>query len=208
MQVVFTLVLAAIQAGCTLVLAVVALLAVVVALFKDEFWRRFRKPKLKVSYHFQKGSISSDADAYFVRLYVCNCGRTSARNVQVVLRSVNSLDSESCANQEFIPMPLSWLYHEDDTPWLGHIPPGTGAYCNLAQIIRPDSQTDPQLEFVIWEGRIPLGTPNKWGLGKYEVRVQIAGENVIANPEPKQIACPEWNDNKTQMQGAVLGSTK
>ncbi len=195
-------------ADYTLVLGVVTFLAVVVALFGEQFWRWLRKPKLKVSYDFQKGAVTSNnvsREAYFVRLYVHNSGHTSARNVQVVLHSVKPFDSHNWADEQFIPMYLSWLYHECN-PWLEHIPPRTGAYCNLAQILRPDEQTDPEIEFVTM--KTPLGIPNKWGLGRYEVQVQVAGENAIVNPDPMEIACPKWSGDKTQMQKAVLGSTK
>jgi len=191
-----------------IVLAGVASLAVLVAMFGEQLWRHWRRPVLKVSYHFRKGSVEANdvsIEAYFVRLYVYNDGKTSARNVQVVLLSVKSLDSHNSADEQFIPMHLSWLYHECN-PWLEHIPPEAGAYCNLAQILRPDEQTGPEIEFVTM--KTPIGIPNKWPLGKYEVQVQVAGENVIANPKPKQITCPEWNDDKAQMEGAVLGSTK
>jgi len=72
---------------------VITFAAVLVALFKDEFWRRWRRPELKGSIslspliatrgQFSDNQMALSADCYYLRLWVENLGKTRAEIVQV-----------------------------------------------------------------------------------------------------------------------------
>jgi hypothetical protein len=127
--------------------------AVLVALFKDEFLRWRRKPKLRVSiklaspdcqktrltYMVQKEVITSEtADCYYFRLWVENEGKTRAERVQVFASKLLRKKADGCFQDvdSFLPMNLRWT-HSNEIFTEG-ISPEMGRHCDLGRIVDPE----------------------------------------------------------------------
>jgi hypothetical protein len=132
----------------------ITLAAVLVALFKDEFWRHWRRPELKGSISLSppdcnKGPIfrqpdGLSADCYYLRLWVENTGKTRAEIVQVFAAKLlrKGADGTYAEAEDFNPMNLKWSHGEE--VFTSGISPGMGRHCNIGHLVNPRSKTPPR----------------------------------------------------------------
>jgi len=138
-------------------------LAVMVALFKDEILRWWRKPRLTVSitlappdchkttlnYAVQKAAITySSTDCYYLRVWVSNIGKTRAEKVQVFASKLSrrSADGSFKVVEAFLPMNLRWAHGQQagGTPeiFAEGISPMMGKHCDLGHVVDPEFRKD------------------------------------------------------------------
>lgn len=129
--------------------------AVLVALFKDEFMRRWWRPVLdasiavappdchltKMSYRIPSNGppIEGVSDCYYFRLWITNTGRGRAEKVQVFVRSLERqrADDKFEPVLRFSPMNLKWSHARNDATFADGISPGMGKHCDLAHMLDP-----------------------------------------------------------------------
>ncbi len=133
-------------------------LAVLVALFRDEIVRWWRKPKLTVSialqppdchkttldYRVQRTTlIIGSAECYYLRLWVQNLGQTRAESVQVFAANLSRRNADETFKQieSFLPMNLRWAHGQQRSGgpeiFAEGISPGMGKHCDLGRVIDP-----------------------------------------------------------------------
>jgi len=139
------------------------LCAVVVALFKDEYLRARRRPRLRVTaelklphchktflgpYEVQRTTLTTtSAPCYYLRLWIANRGKSRAENVQVFVASVlqRAADGTFVALSSFLPMNLRWSHGRPDGStevFAEGIAPGMGKHCDLLEIVHPDNRAE------------------------------------------------------------------
>jgi hypothetical protein len=161
--------------------ATATFLAVLVALFKDEFLRWRRKPKLRLSvslappdchkttvtYVVQKVAPTyNPADCYYLRLWVENVGKTRAERVQVFVAKLSRRTADGSFKNvdQFLPMNLRWSHAGSKTPeiFAEGISPEMGRHCDLAHLVDPTFRKDvgtisrpcpPQTQCSLWNWR-------------------------------------------------------
>lgn len=135
--------------------ATATLLAVLVALFKDEFLRWRRKPELRVSIalaspdchkttlNYRVTDSYRAADCYYLRIWVKNVGKTRAEQVQVFAEKLvkRHADGSFKKVESFLPMNLRWAHGQQgkDGPeiFAEGISPEMGKHCDLGHIVDP-----------------------------------------------------------------------
>jgi hypothetical protein len=131
--------------------------AVLVALFKDEFLRFRRRPKLEPSiklaspdchkthlnYQLIPTSIFGRTECYYLRLWIENRGKTRAEKVQVFAAKLSrkNADGSFAIVEDFLPMNLRWA-HAETAPngveiFADGISPQMGKHCDLGHIVNP-----------------------------------------------------------------------
>lgn len=137
--------------------AISTFLAVLIALFKEEIIRIFRRPNLRVSVklgppdcHKTQVSyvaqgiapISGIADCYYLRLWVENKGTIRAEKVQVFAARLwrRLADGSFKQVEEFLPMNLRWTHSGSRIQpeiFADGISPKMGRHCDLGHIVDP-----------------------------------------------------------------------
>lgn len=141
--------------------SIATLLAIVVALFKEQLVRIWRRPKLEARVRLsapdchktemtlinkETGALIERADCYYFRLWVENTGNQRAEKVQVFLSKLfrRHADGSFVEDKSFLPMNLCWS-HSQLSP-LGReifaegISPKMGKHCDLGHIIDPSKR--------------------------------------------------------------------
>jgi hypothetical protein len=130
--------------------------AVLVALFKDEVFRRLRRPKLTVrikptppdcllspgSTRDPKGNVTWAGNTYWLRLWIENAGNRRAEQVQVFVAELQKRDASKkfVVVSDFAPMNLRWSnardWHNPEifAPGISH---QMGKHCDLCSISDP-----------------------------------------------------------------------
>ena len=208
------------------VAAGVTFAAVLVALFKDEFLRRWRRPELQVSIKLQppdchKMTITRmpdglRADCYYLRLWIKNTGKTRAEQVQVFADKLlrESADGSFRDVHTFLPMNLQWA-HGHEIFAIG-ISPQMGKHCDLGRIINPalrkqfgdDLQDLPDTQPIL--GLDLEFKASTMGYlvrpGKYQLQLKIAGSNANVVRKTIEITLKEsWFDAEARMYTEGLG---
>jgi hypothetical protein len=145
--------------------ATATFLAVLVALFKDEILRWWRKPKLTVlitlappdchkttlTYMVQQSAMtyrSANCDCYYLRLWVQNVGKIRAERVQVFVAKLfrRSADGSFKEVDGFLPMNLRWAHGQQASGgpeiFAEGISPEMGKHCDLGHIVDPRFRRD------------------------------------------------------------------
>ncbi|MEW6594463.1 MAG: hypothetical protein AB1413_06275 [Thermodesulfobacteriota bacterium] len=138
-------------------------LAVLVALFKDEFLRWRRKPELRVSialgspdcqktmlnYVVQKTALTYGvAECYYLRIWVENVGKTRAERVQVFAAKLSKCHADGSFKKvdDFLPMNLLWAHGQQGKGgpeiFAEGISPQMGKHCDLGHIVDPKHRKD------------------------------------------------------------------
>lgn len=178
--------------------------AVLIALFKEEFLKRWRRPKLiariqskppdcLLSAGFQKdgqGNIIWTGDAYWIRLWIENRGRSRAEQVQVFIAELYKRDTSKnfVPLSDFAPMNLRWANARDwrnpeiFAPGISH---QMGKHCDLCDIVDP-SKPRPGGVMKGYEGQsianlqlevFPTNERHRLTPGEYCLRLMVAGAN-------------------------------
>jgi hypothetical protein len=136
--------------------SIATLLAVVVALFKEQFVRIWRRPRLEARvrlsapdchktqmtlFNKSTGAVIGSADCYYFRLWVENTGNQRAEKVQVFLSKLSRrhADGSFVEDKSFLPMNLRWS-HSQLSPlgpeiFAEGISPKMGKHCDLGHMI-------------------------------------------------------------------------
>src|SRR4030065_1207734 len=136
--------------------SIATLLAVIVALFKDEMVRLWRRPKLQARirlaapdchktemtlYDKNTGAVLDRSDCYYLRLWVENAGNQRAEKVQVFVSKLfrRHADGSFVEDKSFLPMNLKWA-HSQLSPlgpeiFADGISPQMGTHCDFGYII-------------------------------------------------------------------------
>jgi hypothetical protein len=133
----------------------VTFLAVLVALFKDEFLRWWRKPKLTVSAALAPPECHKTiiiyglpqdrrrASCYYLRIWVENKGRTRAEGVQVFVSKLHRRNDDGSFKEveAFLPMNLLWAHGQQKAGgpeiFADGISPEMGKHCDLGHVVDP-----------------------------------------------------------------------
>jgi hypothetical protein len=195
--------------AATWVGAVATSAAVFIALFKDEWLKYRRRPRLSVSidpkppdcllipslvYGPNRGVLWR-GDIYYLRLWVENGGRGRAEQVQVFLSKLykKNANHEFAPVSTFVPMNLRWSNYADSRPeiFAAGISQKFGKHCDLCSISDPANPTEPLKGY---EGQ-PIGNlqveapPNndshRLPPGDYKLEVMVGAAN--ANPITRSV---------------------
>ena len=205
--------------------AILTLLAILVALFKDELIRLWRHPSLNVTIklsppdcHKTKLKVGNIlGDCYDLRIRVENKGNLRADNVQVFAAKLFRQQADGIFKEEehFSPMNLVWSISKKS--FTEGISPKMGMHCDLGHIFDPKKRIEAErghieqikeaitilvldLEAARYSGVYKL-TP-----GTYRLELKIAASN--AKPITKTLEIyltGEWYDSEERMFSDGIG---
>ena len=189
-------------------IALVTLFAALVALFQEKFWNWWNRPQIKVffddnsfnCYHktvqrilFSNGTTRQmfTLPTYYIRLKVLNEGKSTSKNVEVVLEKSNPL------TERFIPLNLSWSSQVPDATGISRtvsIPPGQSREVDIIEVTEPIQTIEASKildneRFTEYSKGFrccsikPTSLSDIFPKGKYTFYIGIYGENV----KPKYI---------------------
>jgi hypothetical protein len=203
-------------------------LAVLVALFKESFLRKFRRPKLSVRiilsppdsikeiwrYRLPSQSPVKETTRYMFRLWVSNQGKYDrAEKVQVFAKKLEKLSADErtfVQVKEFLPMNLVWS-NTRETFLEGISPHAMGKHCDLGHIMNPVALADLEEEqrTNVPQGRTifalelefrPLTKIHLLSPGTYRLHLIIAGVNALPVLKTLEIAITgNWYDDQETM---------
>jgi hypothetical protein len=189
--------------------------AVIVALFKEDFIRRRRHPKLTASieakYPDCERAPASWRGAnkegpwpgwkYWLRVWVKNEGNVRAEKVEVFLSRVWMWNNGSFEPlTSIMPMNLRWSYTQGDS-YVDGISPDMRRLCDFAAISQPAFLKPPLSETRLSLCLQVAPPPTDWLLpGRYKFEIKIAGGNC----EPVTYCIHlhltgRWDDEPTEM---------
>lgn len=136
------------------VTVVATLLAVAVALFKEEIQRWWRKPELQAKVgragadcHKTHTTISDPSTgrvvtrfaSYYLRVWVENTGNQRAEHVQVFTSRLQRVEGNGALVEvtRFLPMNLRWAHINQ--PFLVGLSPRMGAHCDVGHVDDPSN---------------------------------------------------------------------
>jgi len=141
--------------------SIAALFAVIVALFKEEIVRIWRRPELQARirltapdchktvmtlYDKNTGRVLDSSDCYYLRLWIENIGNQRAEKVQVFVAKLfrRHANGTFVEDKSFLPMNLRWS-HSQPSPlgpdiFADGISPEMGRHCDLGHILDPNKR--------------------------------------------------------------------
>jgi hypothetical protein len=156
------------------------LLAVIIALFKEELIRIWRKPKLnaklslsapdchKIPVKFKDNQSNSlRLDSYYFRLWIENIGNQRAEKVQVFVSKLFQKNASGKFEEvkSFLPMNLRWAHSQMNPEiFTDGISPKMGKHCDLGHILDPNYYLSIKYN--------PLNIPN--GKTLFELDLEVA----------------------------------
>jgi hypothetical protein len=141
-------------------------LAVVVALFKEEITRLWRRPQLtarialrvpdctKTPFFCTTGAVKEGTiyqktfsfDCYYFRLWIENTGKQRAERTQVYAGKLLKKHADGVFREveSFLPMNLRWAHSTDPTKPIifDDINPRMGKHCDLGRVLDPKARTE------------------------------------------------------------------
>lgn len=141
--------------------SIATFLAVIVALFKEELVKLWRRPKLQARIKlsapdchktemtlFDKnaGTVLNRSDCYYFRLWIENTGSKRAEKVQVFVSKLfrRHADGTFVEDKDFLPMNLRWSHSQlsSNMPeiFAEGISPEMGKHCDFAHILDPNKR--------------------------------------------------------------------
>jgi len=190
--------------------AIATLLVVLVALFKDEIVNWWRRPIFDVSvflepphchrttlqYQFQRTALTFvQAQCYYFRVWIKNCGKTRATRVQVFAAKLyrKVADGSFKEDQHFLPMNLRWAHGHSQEPGGGPeiyaegISPQMGNHCDLGHVTDPNNRVElgenldgvpaANTLFALDLEVIPATKSHLLAPGTYRLELQVAAAN-------------------------------
>jgi hypothetical protein len=217
--------------------AIATTAAVFVALFREPFISWWRRPKLTVRTLSEPPDIDkipfvwtivssselspgypmgrSSVDAYCLRLWVQNEGKSRAEKVQVFVAGVyREIDPHTphVPVKSFLPMNLRWSFGTETNPisFADGISPGMGVHCNLARVLDPtkrktlgDDHSEAEPEQPVLHLETELKTTNLCNVlppGIYHLELKIAGANCKPTSHTVVVTLKDkWFDDKERM---------
>src|ERR1039458_555747 len=178
--------------------------AVLVALFKDEFLRHLRRPKLTVRIKseppdcllvpsavvYNQTGILWTGRIYYLRLWIENVGKGRVEQVQVFVSTLFKENANGAFSPvaEFEPMNLRWANSRDpNNPEI--FAPGIsrdfGKHCDLCSISDPANPTDSlkghegQCVANLQLEVVPNGDRHRLPPGNYVVEIRVGAANAV-----------------------------
>ena len=200
-------------------------LAVLVALFRESVFLRWRRPKLSVAIkpeppdsHKTKFRFSDGTTVwcYVFRLWIANNGKTTAERVQVFASRLlrRCADGKFRSEARFLPMNLLWSHGAGVI--LEGIAREMGHHCDLGYVFPPDSpnpnidrparlppgKTCLQLETEVR----PFTGSSHLEPGSYRLELRVAGSNARPVDVVIEISLDGvWHDNEGDMLSRGIG---
>jgi hypothetical protein len=215
----------------TIVLAVGTLVLAAVAIFQDTIRSWVYPPTLDVSIQTRPPDCSAVpitslngtflADTIYLRMWVKNIGRGTARNVEVYAKELlrKRIDNTWERVGEFTPMNLQWS--NIHVMFFPNIVPETGKHCDLGHIADPVRRNavhegNPRLNLTDQETSLAfdvIAPPNHKGHivgpGDYQLKVLVAAEN-SRHPLNKTVSISlkgRWHADESTMLRDGVGVT-
>ncbi|MBI4876124.1 MAG: hypothetical protein HY822_15915 [Acidobacteria bacterium] len=193
------------------------LLTLIYAIFHEELWTWWRRPKIKISIQVKhpdcvkttlpkQNSSEFYSECYRFRLRVQNFGETTAEAVEVYAeRLQHQLDDGSLEDVErFPPMNLLWAHVRRSTQ---SISPGLCRHCDLGFIVGPntvadaiDIHFDHTLRLSLDLEVQPEHSGFRIAAGSYQLTVVVGATNM--RPQRKVINLKfsgEWHTDENEM---------
>ena len=184
---------------------IATLIAVGVALFKDEFFRWRNRPILKATLRpgapdcakavlflkYQESPVGR-ADCYYIRLWVENAGRGRAQDVQIYAANLYRWDAGAGRFgrvESFLPMNLVWAHSQpgEREVFARGIASSMGRHCDLGHVVDPKAGPPfgvPQVDAVLGRCSFTLAVEASPNTGshileadRYVIELHIAGSN-------------------------------
>jgi hypothetical protein len=204
---------------------VIATLAIVVALLKEEIQAWWRKPKLTVRgtlappdshkttmtvLNKQTGAMIARVPCYYLRIWVENAGTITATDVQVFVSRLSRFDESGRAKalHNFLPMNLRWA-HTGDAIAKG-LSRGMGRHCDLGHIVHPSNAST--LDYVVagaaagqtvfcLDLEVPPATmTHLWPAGDYRLDLRVAAANTAPVEKSLRLKVSgQWFDDEAEM---------
>ncbi len=168
--------------------ALATTVAVIVALFKEDFIRRRRHPKLTLSIEAkhpycvrlparENRQQPWNGWRYWLRVWVKNEGNVRAEKVEVFLSQALVRNNGSFEQvPDFTPMNLQWSYTHET--YVDGISPDMGRLCDFGAINDPAkpslSEARTRLSLSL---QVPPATPDWLQPGHYKFEIKLAGSN-------------------------------
>ena len=213
--------------------SIATMLAVIVALFKEEFVRMWRRPILqarillehpdclKIPTTFVMGHQREDVDGYCFRLWIQNTGTARAEKVQVFASKLYRKHADGSFREDntFYPMNLQWAHQQN--PLLAEvfaegISPKMGKHCDLGKILDPIEgkrhginlpSVEPMNTIFELTVEVPLNNRSNFlAPGIYKLELKLAAANV--KPVTKMIEINHtgtWYSNEREMLSQGIG---
>jgi len=212
----------------------VTFLAVLVALFKDEFFRWWRKPKLTVSAALAPPECHKTtifygppqdrrrASCYYLRIWVKNNGRTRAESVQVFVSKLRRRNADGSFKEveAFLPMNLLWAHGQQKAGgpeiFADGISPEMGKHCDLGHVVDPKFRKEIPYDLpgvaadeTILALDLEVKAANSGFLvppGTYQLELRVAAANCAPVTNTIELTITgRWSDDQTQMFSNGLG---
>jgi len=209
----------------------VTFLAVLVALFKEELQRIWRKPELKALIRStapdchktemtftnpRTGEVIARVPCYYLRIWIENRGNQRAEQVQVFASRLwrKRADGTFGEERQFLPMNLLWSYI--GRPFLDGLSPEMGQHCDVGHVLQPgNALTDGETLPAVPKGQAvlaldlemkPFTKSHLVPPGEYQLELKIAASN--CKPVSKKLdlnITGEWFDDEAKMFEDGLG---
>src|SRR6266536_4664681 len=193
--------------------------AALVALFKEDFVKRWRRPKLTlrlllgppdcsairsvVSWLDPSGQAAQkwEGNIFYFRFWVENAGSWPAERVEVNLRSISNRlgDGRLGEVREFIPMDLRWAHSPANGPAIFEtLNPHMGKHCDLGSVSPASNGSEKPLAgmrdgestFNLATQVFPNNNCHRLKAGKYRLEILVAAQNA----RPKRFLVDiDWN---------------
>jgi len=203
----------------------VTLLAVLVALFKEEIVKLWRRPILKARLSLnpqdchkmplmpkntKTGSYLQIGECYCFRIWVENTGLKRAYQVQVFAAELKRKHADGYFKkvESFLPMNLKWSHYENKIFAEG-ISPKMGQHCTLGLIRALDGSCDKtksDFKFELETEVVPSTRSNEFGKGEYQLLLRIGASNCAPLEKIFQINFKgKWYDDENEMFSDGIG---
>ena len=207
--------------------ALATFLAVVVALWKEDIVKHWRRPRLKVRISLQPpdchkipinsisratGEIVGSRDAYYFRLWVENHGSIRAENVQVFAAELRRKKADGGFEKvgSFLPMNLMWAHTKE--VFAPGLSPRMGRHCDLGFIAKPENHkvgtagVSQDVKLILDTEVVPNTRSNECSPGEYELNLRIAASNSLPLEALCTITLPgKWFDDESEMLSQGIG---
>jgi hypothetical protein len=192
-------------------LAAVSLVVATIALFKERLLLRLFGPRLDLRFDpshgadlhmtvsqvvsIQTGAVMARIPCLYVRLRVCNIGRSTAEMVEVSIKELHRRVGTAAAytrDSNFLPLNLKWAH--TGKPLRERVSPGSEKYCDLLHVLRPTPPATP-----IAELDLEVQPATRSGFlepGRYRIVLEVAASNARASTFSADLLIPDtWSDD-------------
>lgn len=196
--------------------AVATFLAVLVALFQEKTKDYFNRARLKATIphvppHSHKIMATSGAALLYVRILVEHKGGDPAENVEVMLTQCWEYgDAGRVPRSSFLPLNLSWSHFQPRQHTI-RVPVGLFRHCDLGYLVQQENTVAFRFDTIVQPNTVgdDRSLPNVVGPGRYEIEVQISGDNTRTTKDRWILEIDgEWDSSEERMLSEHLRITR